>query len=307
MSEPAASATGPRPRTILLLIGAVAWQGHPGRCAERPAGHPASRPGDLFRAALREGTPLGERAKTYMDSGELVPDDITIDMFMEELGKPQASRGAILDGFPRTVAQAEALDQTLAARGEKINTAMYIEVPSEELVSRAAGRSVCPVDGTVYDVSDPPAIAGICDRDGTPLVKRDDDRPEVVRERLAKQVPPMLDVVKHYEDAGVLRRINGQQPIDAVTRDIGEALVMSMPSRAAMVTIKRPEEVARMRHAGLILVDVLDALQSALAPASPLPSWTRSPTTSSRAPAPFPPSRATARIHLPGQHLRLDQ
>ena len=99
----------------------------------------------------------GERAKTYMERGELVPDDITIDMFMEELGKPQASRGAILDGFPRTVAQAEALDQTLAGRGEKINGAIYIEVPSEELVSRVAGRSVCPTDGTVYhDVSDPP-------------------------------------------------------------------------------------------------------------------------------------------------------
>jgi adenylate kinase len=226
VSEPTASASGPRPRQILLLIGAVAsGKGTQADALSTNLGIPHLASGDLFRAALREGTPVGERAKTYMDRGELVPDDITIDMFMEELGKPQASRGAILDGFPRTVAQAEALDQTLAARGEKINTAMYIEVPSEELVSRVAGRSVCPVDGTVYhDVSDPPAIAGICDRDGTPLVKRDDDRPEVVRERLAKQVPPMLDVVKHYEDAGVLRRINGQQPIDAVTRDIGEAV-----------------------------------------------------------------------------------
>ncbi len=98
-------------------------------------------------------------------------------------------------------------------------------MPSEELVTRVAGRSVCPTDGTVYhDVSDPPATPGICDRDGTPLVKRDDDRPEVVRERLAKQVPPMLDVVQHYEDAGVLRRINGLQPIDAVTREISAAL-----------------------------------------------------------------------------------
>ena len=124
-------------------------------------GIPHLASGDLFRAALRDGTPLGERAKTYMDRGELVPDDITIDMFMEELGKPQASRGAILDGFPRTVAQAEALDQTLAGRGEKINGAIYIEVPSEELVSRVAGRSVCPTDGTVYhDVSDPPRHPG---------------------------------------------------------------------------------------------------------------------------------------------------
>ncbi len=103
--------------------------------------------------------------------------------------------------------------------------AIYIEVPGEDLVARVAGRSVCPTDGTVYhDISDPPAIPGICDRDGTPLVKRDDDRPEVVRERLANQVPPMLDVVKHYEDAGVLHRIDGRQPIDAVTREITAAL-----------------------------------------------------------------------------------
>ena len=226
MSDPIAVPSGPRPRQILLLIGAVA--SGKGTQAEALSAHldiPHLASGDLFRAALREGTPLGERAKTYMDRGELVPDDITIDMFMEELGKPQASRGAILDGFPRTVAQAEALDQTLAGRAEKINGAIYIEVPSEELVARVAGRSVCPTDGTVYhDVSDPPATPGICDRDGTPLVKRDDDRPEVVRERLANQVPPMLDVVQHYQQAGALHRINGLQSIDAVTSEIKAAL-----------------------------------------------------------------------------------
>jgi adenylate kinase len=226
VSEPIPPASTPRPRQILLLIGAVAsGKGTQADALSADLGIPHLASGDLFRAALREGTPLGERAKTYMDRGELVPDDITIDMFMEELGKPQASRGAILDGFPRTVAQAEALDQTLAGRREQINAAVYIDVPGEELVSRVAGRSVCPADGTVYhDVSDPPANPGICDRDGTPLVKRDDDRPEVVRERLAKQVPPMLDVVEHYERAGVLRRINGRQPIDAVTREIRAAL-----------------------------------------------------------------------------------
>ena len=226
MSETAASPAGPRPRRILLLIGAVAsGKGTQAEALSAHLGIPHLASGDLFRAALRDGTPVGERAKTYMDRGELVPDDITIDMFMEELGKPQASRGAILDGFPRTVNQAEALDQTLVGRGEKINGAIYIEVPGEELVSRVAGRSVCPTDGTVYhDVSDPPTIPGICDRDGTPLVKRDDDRPEVVRERLANQVPPMLEVVQHYEDAGVLHRINGLQSIDAVTSEIKAAL-----------------------------------------------------------------------------------
>jgi len=226
VSDPTVPVSGPRPRQILMLIGAVAsGKGTQAEALSTSLGIPHLASGDLFRAALREGTPVGERAKTYMDRGELVPDDITIDMFMEELGKPQASRGAILDGFPRNVAQAEALDQTLAARGEKINAAIYIDVPSEELVSRVAGRSVCPVDGTVYhDIFDPPAVAGICDRDGTPLIKRDDDKPEVVRERLARQVPPMLDVVKHYDDAGVLHRVNGRKPIDEVTSEIREAL-----------------------------------------------------------------------------------
>ncbi len=122
MSDPTAPASGPRPRQILLLIGAVAsGKGTQAEALSSHLGIPHLASGDLFRAALRDGTPLGERAKTYMDRGELVPDDVTIDMFMEELGKPQASRGAILDGFPRTVAQAEALDQTLAGRGEKLN------------------------------------------------------------------------------------------------------------------------------------------------------------------------------------------
>ena len=151
MSDPIAVPSGPRPRQILLLIGAVA--SGKGTQAEALSAHldiPHLASGDLFRAALREGTPLGERAKGYMRRGELVPDEITIDMFMEELRQAAGSRGAILDGFPRTVAQAEALDQTLAGRAEKINARHPASrCPSEELVARVAGRWVCPTDGTV--------------------------------------------------------------------------------------------------------------------------------------------------------------
>ncbi|HLY36364.1 MAG TPA: nucleoside monophosphate kinase [Candidatus Limnocylindria bacterium] len=221
---PGASPAGDR--RILLLVGAVgAGKGtQAGILAERLGlAHLAS--GDLFRRALSERTPIGLQAKGYMDRGELVPDDVTIAIFMDELAKPAAARGAVLDGFPRTVAQAEALDATLGGRGERLTGVFYIDVPTEELVARVAGRWVCPVDGTPYHlVTDPPREPGICDKDGARLVQRDDDRPEVVRARLAKQVPPMLEVLDHYRQAGIVTHVDGRGPIDEVTRQILQAL-----------------------------------------------------------------------------------
>jgi len=156
-----------------------------------------------------------------MQRGDLVPDEITIEMFMEELSHPAAAQGAILDGFPRTVAQAQALDATLAGRGERIERVISIEVPVEELVARVAGRRVCPVCGTPYHlVGDPPRVPGRCDLDGAELQQRDDDRPEVVRARLAKQVLPMLEVLEHYDRAGIVTRVDGTQAIETVTRQI---------------------------------------------------------------------------------------
>jgi adenylate kinase len=218
VSDAGAVPTAPAGRLILLLIGAVgAGKGTQAELLEERLEIPHLASGDLFRAALRDGTPLGERAREYMDRGDLVPDEITIEMFMERLARPDASRGAILDGFPRTVGQAAALDDTLSERGERIARAIYISVPTEELVDRVAGRSVCPICGTPYhDITDPPLKPGICDKDGTPLVRRDDDREDVVRARLEKQVPPMLEVVEHYRTAGSLAEVDGRQPIEAV-------------------------------------------------------------------------------------------
>jgi adenylate kinase len=218
VTDAGAGHAAPEGRRLVLLIGAVG--AGKGTQAEMLAGelglvHLAS--GNLFRQALRDGTPLGERAREYMERGDLVPDDITIAMFTEELARPAAARGAILDGFPRTAGQAEALDRVLAAQGERIGHAVYIEVPPDELVERVSGRWVCPECGTPYHLrSDPPATEGICDKDGTPLTQRDDDRPDVVRARLEKQVPPMLEVVDHYPRAGVLDRIDGDRSIDEV-------------------------------------------------------------------------------------------
>jgi adenylate kinase len=212
----------PDERLILLLVGAVgAGKGTQATILSREFGLPHLASGNLFRAAMAAGTPLGDQAREYMQRGELVPDEITIGMFMEELAKPHAERGAILDGFPRTVGQARALDATLASDGERIRRVIYIDVPTDELVRRVAGRWICPTCGTPYhETADPPRMAGVCDKDGSALRQRDDDRPEVVRARLARQVPPMLEVVDHYERAGIVDRLDGTQPIGAVTQDI---------------------------------------------------------------------------------------
>ncbi len=220
---PAASPTG---RRILLLVGPVgAGKGTQAAALSRELGLVHLASGNLFRQALREGSPLGEQARTYMEHGDLVPDDITIQMFMHELSQPAAARGAILDGFPRTVAQAGALDQTLSERGEGIERVISIEVPLEDLVARVAGRRVCPVCGTPYHVdSDPPRVPGRCDKEGAELQQRDDDRPDVVRARLDKQIRPMLEVIDYYDRKGIVQHVDGRQPISAVTEEILEGL-----------------------------------------------------------------------------------
>jgi adenylate kinase len=213
-------------RLIVLLVGAVATgKGTQAEILSAELGIPHLASGNLFRAAMEAGTPLGEEARRYIERGELVPDEVTIGMFMTELGRPAAKGGAILDGFPRTVAQARALDGSLAAQGERVRRVILIDVPTEELVSRVAGRWICPTCGTTYhEVSDPPKVPGRCDREGDGLVQRDDDRPDVVRARLERQVPPMIEVVDHYESLGVVDRINGSRPIEAVAADILDRL-----------------------------------------------------------------------------------
>jgi adenylate kinase len=219
-------ATGARGRQIVLLVGAVgAGKGTQAAVLARELGLPHVASGNLFREALRDGTPLGEEARGYMARGELVPDELTIAMVMERLARPDAAGGAILDGFPRTVRQAEALDATLADHGEQIARVVFIDVPAEELIRRVSGRWVCPTCGTPYHVdTDPPRAAGICDREGSQLVQRDDDRPEVVRARMEKQIPPMEAVVAHYEAAGVVTRVDGRMAIPEVSSSIRDAL-----------------------------------------------------------------------------------
>jgi adenylate kinase len=225
--RPGPAASGQDRRLVLLVGPPGAGKGTQAEILSRELGVPHLSSGDLFRAAMEAGTPLGEDARRYIDRGELVPDQTTIGMFMAELATPAAARGAILDGFPRTVAQATALDDELAGQGERVDRVIYIDVPAEELVMRLAGRWTCPSCGTTYhEVTDRPRVAGVCDRDGTALTQRDDDRPDVVRARLERQVPPMREVVDHYERLGLVDRIDGSQPIEAVTADILDRVVV---------------------------------------------------------------------------------
>lgn len=205
-----------------MLLGAPgAGKGTQAHILARHLGLPRIATGDLFRAAVRANTPLGIEAKGYMERGEFVPDDITVRMLLERLGAPDASRGAILDGFPRNRAQAEALDEALARHGSRVEFALYIEVPVPELLTRLSGRWLCQAHGHTYHLTAyPPRVPGVCDVDGSPLVQRDDDREDVVRARLENQLEPLREVADHYRPKGVLRTVDGRRPIAAVTADL---------------------------------------------------------------------------------------
>ena len=181
--------------------------------------------GDLFRMHLGEGTELGLLAKTYMDRGELVPDDVTINMVLDRIGHEDAGEGYVLDGFPRTMEQAMVLDRALEDRGQAIDVAPVVEVDTEELVRRLAGRWICKDCQTPYhEFSAPPDNQGMCDACGGVLYQRDDDKPEVVRNRLAtfeKQTAPLID---YYDGQGKLVRIDGQQSIEQVTARLLDAV-----------------------------------------------------------------------------------
>jgi adenylate kinase len=182
--------------------------------------------GDLFRENLKNETELGRKAKAYMDRGELVPDDVTIAMVMDRLHRPDCADGAILDGFPRNIAQAEALDEALAAQGHEISVAVYIAVPDEVLVERVSGRRLCRVCGESYHVRfNPPEAPGVCDKDGGELFQRDDDKPETVRKRLQIYWEETNPLVKYYRQKGVLVEVDGDQAIDEVTADLKAILL----------------------------------------------------------------------------------
>lgn len=186
-------------------------------------GVPHISTGDLFRANLGQGTALGERAKGFMNAGKLVPDELVIEMLFDRVGEPDCERGYLLDGFPRTIPQAEALGRAL---GEHVVlSCVELEVPDEAIVERASGRLICADCGNIQHARfSPPKVAGTCDACGGSLEQREDDRPEVVRERLAVYHEQTAPLSAHYEKQGVLTRVDGERDPDAVFDSVRAAL-----------------------------------------------------------------------------------
>jgi adenylate kinase len=181
--------------------------------------------GDLFRDAVKAGTPLGTQAKGYMDRGELVPDDVTIGLVLERLKEPDAARGVILDGFPRTRPQAEALDAALKSMNDKINCVIYLEVAEEVLLSRLSGRWICRDCHTSYhEVFNQPTTAGVCDACGGTLYQREDDKRETALRRLEVYFRDTAPLIDYYKEQGNLAVVNGDQSVDDVRRDLVTAV-----------------------------------------------------------------------------------
>jgi len=181
--------------------------------------------GDIFRSNIKEGTQLGRKAKEYMDQGALVPDELTIGMLMDRIQQEDCRNGYVLDGFPRTIPQAESLQKAITEMGQKIDFAINVDVPDENIISRMSGRRACISCGATYHiVYNPSKVAGICDVCGSELVLRDDDKPETVKKRLAvyhDQTRPLID---YYKEAGVLVNVDGTQELNKVFSDITDIL-----------------------------------------------------------------------------------
>lgn len=205
-------------RQIILLLGPPgAGKGTQARFLSGTLHVPHISSGDLLREHQRQGTPLGQAAKAYMDRGDLVPDQLVVDMVMHRLEQPDAERGALLDGFPRTRAQAQVLDAELAARSSMVRAALYLEVPKEVLVQRIARRWLCPTCQSAYPSHDSDAPGdGTCPRCTEPLFQRADDRPEVVENRIDVYLRETMPVIEHYAESSLLARIDGTQSIESV-------------------------------------------------------------------------------------------
>jgi len=212
--------------SFIVLLGAPgAGKGTQADILAKRTGLPHISSGDIFRENLKNQTELGKLAQKYMSKGELVPDDVTIAMIKERLSRPDCAKGAILDGFPRTPAQAEALDEMLAELGGKVSVVPFINVPEEELVERLSGRLICKAKGHIFHRKyNPPKVPGICDYDGSELYQREDDKPEVVRNRIRVYLEQTAPLIDYYRKRGLLVEIDGNQPIEKVTEDLWNAL-----------------------------------------------------------------------------------
>ena len=212
-------------RAVIFLGPPGAGKGTQARQIAEAYGVPHLSTGDMFREQISRGTTLGLRAKPIMERGELVPDDLVLSMVEERVSRPDCNDGFILDGFPRTLAQAEALDEILRRRFKSEPLVVHFVVDSNQIMRRLTGRRTCKIGGEIYNIYDhPPKVPGRCDRDGGELVQRPDDREEIIAERLAayeRQTRPLVD---YYRSRGVLKDVDGMASPQAVTKDVLELL-----------------------------------------------------------------------------------
>ena len=212
-------------RNLILLGAPGAGKGTQAQRLAVRFGIPQISTGDMLRAARREGTPLGKKAEEYMNKGALVPDEVVIGLVEERLGKPDAKAGFILDGFPRTIPQAQALDGVLAKLGRAKIRVVDVQVPEATLIERLGGRLSCPKDGASYHVTfTPPKAAGVCDTCGTALITRADDKPEAIAQRLREYHDKTAPLADYYRKSGVLKSIDGVGELDLVLDRIVRAL-----------------------------------------------------------------------------------
>ncbi len=206
----------------IILIGAQgSGKGTQADALCQALGVPHVASGDLFREEIATGTELGLKAKEYIDRGELVPDDLTIEMILNRLAQPDCAHGVLLDGFPRTIAQAEILDRGLQRVGRQVDLAVYLEVPRDVLLTRLSGRYICRANQHVYNINTrPPKVPGVCDIDGSELYQRPDDVGEAVQRRLDIFFSETIRLLDYYGGQHKLVRVNGNQAIDQVQRDL---------------------------------------------------------------------------------------
>lgn len=210
---------------IIMLGAPGAGKGTQAKKIAEKYGIPHISTGDIFRANIKGGTELGMRAKSYMDQGQLVPDDVTIGMLLDRIGEADCAKGYVLDGFPRTIPQAESLTEALLGRGEKMDYAVNVDVPDEAIVTRMAGRRACLACGATYHIAyNPPKAEGVCDVCGEKLVLRDDDKPETVQKRLSVYHDQTQPLIECYEKAGILVTVDGTKDLNEVFKDITDVL-----------------------------------------------------------------------------------
>ena len=210
---------------IVMLGAPGAGKGTQAKMIAAKYGIPHISTGDIFRANIKNGTELGKKAKTYMDQGALVPDELTLELIMDRFQQADCADGYVLDGFPRTIPQAEALTKALAAEGGKLDFAINVEVPDENIVSRMAGRRAClSCGGTYHIVYNPTKQEGICDACGGELVLRDDDKPETVAKRLEVYHSQTQQLIDYYAGQGILKEVDGTKEVSEVFDDIAAIL-----------------------------------------------------------------------------------